>query len=435
MGAMQSSVPPEVAVVGALVAGSVTAYGLYARNTNADSAGAGSSSKKAQPSAPGSKKPNKKKGASSGFGDAEFEKIIAAANKENQTAVASKVRVVPFPEVVPGAFEAGATSAGDAEAKEKKARKKKGKKSTPASTTSSTALPSTLPTHTAPEESIVHVPSVAPTDPARKAPGSSVAGTPVGTASGSKSKSDSPSTAPPATTSAGPSISASQGLTQSLTFSDAPDDVSWTRVSTRKRAVPVTEPSNTEDEESVQELEAQKRKTFAERMLPRPRKTGVEDMEDEPLQPTLARVIRVKPTPSEKPADGFSWGDYEEYARADDGTSADGDADDVWEEVKSKKRNKPDRGSALSSSADSLPAGQRSTTTPEALTKRQRQNIERREAATVDKQAQERERLDRLERHRRELERTRIAEQFSGGKKVSGGMQASVGESGKLVWD
>ena len=62
-------------------------------------------------------------------------------------------------------------------------------------------------------------------------------------------------------------------------------------------------------------------------------------MEEEPLQPTLARVIRSKPTQGEKPAKGFSWGDYEEYANTgDDGTSADGDEDDTWEEVKSKKR-------------------------------------------------------------------------------------------------
>lgn len=63
-------------------------------------------------------------------------------------------------------------------------------------------------------------------------------------------------------------------------------------------------------------------------------------MEDEPLQPSLARVMRVKPAGDEKPAKGFSWGDYEEYAHGDDGTSADGDADDVWEEVKSKRKSR-----------------------------------------------------------------------------------------------
>ena len=61
-------------------------------------------------------------------------------------------------------------------------------------------------------------------------------------------------------------------------------------------------------------------------------------MEDEPLQPTLSRVMRVKPAPGQKPAKGFSWGDYEAYNQ--DGTSADGDSDDAWEEVKSKKKSK-----------------------------------------------------------------------------------------------
>ncbi|THH03277.1 hypothetical protein EW145_g6383, partial [Phellinidium pouzarii] len=238
----------------------------------------------------------------------------------------------------------------------------------------------------------------------------------------------------------------------SLTTSDAPEDASWTRVSTRKRAeanttteaelltsdtnltTSVTGPENTEEEEEEEESaqDSENRKTFAERMLPRPRKTGVEDMEDEPLQPTLARVIRVKPAPNEKPAKGFSWGDYEDYAQAEDGTSADGDADDVWEEVKSKRRTKPDiASSALASSADSLPITQRASTTSE--TKRQRQNAKRHEAAKTDKQAQELGRLARLAQHKREVERARIAEQYSGSKEASGGMIASVADNGKLA--
>lgn len=61
-------------------------------------------------------------------------------------------------------------------------------------------------------------------------------------------------------------------------------------------------------------------------------------MEEVPLQPTLARVIRAVPA-AEKPAQGFSWGDYEEYAHTgDEGTSADGDEDVTWEEVKGRKR-------------------------------------------------------------------------------------------------
>lgn len=62
----------------------------------------------------------------------------------------------------------------------------------------------------------------------------------------------------------------------------------------------------------------------------------------------------------------------------------------------------------------------------------------RRDAAKAEKAAADAEREMRLAQHRRELERVRIAEQYSSGggkgKKVSGGMTASV-ESGKLVWE
>ena len=97
------------------------------------------------------------------------------------------------------------------------------------------------------------------------------------------------------------SISSSQLLGMSVTLSDAQDDEdeSWTRVSTRKKGGPSVKPTastegelltsdtnittsvtdqdndNTEDESSVQELEDNK--TFAEKMLPRPKKTGVEE--------------------------------------------------------------------------------------------------------------------------------------------------------------
>ena len=63
-------------------------------------------------------------------------------------------------------------------------------------------------------------------------------------------------------------------------------------------------------------------------------------MEETPLNPSVARVLRIKPGPDERPAKGFTWGDYEEYAGQDDGTSADGDEDDTWEQVKSKKKSR-----------------------------------------------------------------------------------------------
>ena len=55
--------------------------------------------------------------------------------------------------------------------------------------------------------------------------------------------------------------------------------------------------------------------------------------------------------------------------------------------------------------------------------------------AAAAKAAAEAERLATLAKHKRELERTRIAEQTkSSSKNVSGGMSAYVDENGKLVW-
>lgn len=184
-------------------------------------------------------------------------------------------------------------------------------------------------------------------------------------------------------------------------------------------------------------------------------------IEEEPLQPTLARVMRVRPAPDEAPVKGFSWGDYEDHAAADDDTSADGDADDVWEEVKSKRRTSKSRrllfrpnadcsslptepassASALASSLDSSgfmsssASGAGGTSEP---TKKQRQNAKQAEAKRTEREAAERDRLARLAAHKREFERSRMAEQqaTSGRKKeVSGGMQAVMDANGKLVWE
>jgi hypothetical protein len=74
---------------------------------------------------------------------------------------------------------------------------------------------------------------------------------------------------------------------------------------------------------------------------------------------------------------------------------------------------------------------------PETLTKRQRQNASKREAQKAAKADAEAERLATLSKHNKELEKAKMAEQFSGkGKgKTSGGMSASVDDNGKLVWD
>jgi len=75
---------------------------------------------------------------------------------------------------------------------------------------------------------------------------------------------------------------------------------------------------------------------------------------------------------------------------------------------------------------------------PETLTKRQRQNAQKRDAQKALKAESEAERLATLSKHKRELERSKMIEQFSQkgkGKSTGGGMKATVDEHGKLVWE
>ncbi|TFK24052.1 hypothetical protein FA15DRAFT_619886 [Coprinopsis marcescibilis] len=174
------------------------------------------------------------------------------------------------------------------------------------------------------------------------------------------------------------------------------------------------------------------RRTLAEKLLPKARKTGVEDLLDEPDVPTLSRVMRIKPGPDEKPASGFSWADYEDVRVTDGGENdADGE-DDGWGVVQSRK---PKTSRPASASASQVQVSQNQDSS--AKTKKQRQNAQKKEAQKATKVAAEEERLAALARHKRDLERLRIAEQASkpAGKTVSGGMKASVNENGKLVWE
>ncbi|KAF9473376.1 hypothetical protein BDN70DRAFT_885917 [Pholiota conissans] len=178
------------------------------------------------------------------------------------------------------------------------------------------------------------------------------------------------------------------------------------------------------------------RKTLAERLVPKPRKTHVEDMLTTPDYPTLARVVRVKPRPDEKPADGFTWGDYEDVRTGDDADGEGGageDDDEGWGVVTSRKSKRLPSGTAAT------PA-HKATKASETLTKKQRQNQQRNEDAKAARAAVEAERLAVLAKHKRELEAEKLKEQFGAGKggkksKESGGMVASVDASGRLVWE
>lgn len=172
------------------------------------------------------------------------------------------------------------------------------------------------------------------------------------------------------------------------------------------------------------------RRTLAERLLPKPRKTAVDDMLERPDYPGLARVMRVHPRADEAPAPGFSWKDYEDV---DDGSGtvndADGEGDGEWGIVKGKGRSKESRPSTTPSQVNIQQA-------PD-LTKKQRQNAKRNQMLKDAKADAEAERLVKLAERRRAMEREQIIDQSrrGGGKKTSGGMQATVDNRGKLVWD
>ena len=96
----------------------------------------------------------------------------------------------------------------------------------------------------------------------------------------------------------------------------------------------------------------------------------------------------------------------------------------------------PDRTPLSSSQLPEIqPQGQKSD---ETLTKRQRQNARKREEQKAGKAEAEAERLAALAKHKKALEKERMAEQFKkpgSGKAPSGGMMATVDDRGKLVWE
>ena len=65
------------------------------------------------------------------------------------------------------------------------------------------------------------------------------------------------------------------------------------------------------------------------------------------------------------------------------------------------------------------------------MTKKQRQNAAKREAQKAAKAEAEAQRVATLSKHKRELEKAKIAEQYS---KKGGGSSASI-DKGHLVWD
>lgn len=190
---------------------------------------------------------------------------------------------------------------------------------------------------------------------------------------------------------------------------------------------------NTEEEAGDPTVRTDTRRTLAEKFVPKPRRTGVEDMLQRPDVPSLERVMRVIPRAGEMPAPGFTWGDYEDVA-AGNLTANDADGEDEaeggWGIVKGKSRSWNQR---------TTPTPQQITkSTPEqTMTKKQRQNAKKREMIKAVKAEAEATRLEGLAKHKRELERERIIElsRSGGGKRLGSGMQATVDDKGKLVWE
>ncbi|KAG6916726.1 hypothetical protein DXG01_005606 [Tephrocybe rancida] len=425
MGSSQSLLSPETALTVAVVIGAV-GIGY----TQLGPSGPTSST-------PSTAEPSSKKGKKKKRGTA-----ASSPEPEPQLPAPPVPAVVAFPKVIPGGFEGTTTpeveATPDASKSTKSKKKKKGK--LVGSTTSV-------------QQDSATSSQIQPPQP--KSKGKS---TP---ASGSTASLDKPAKKEKQTTPTSSPDTSTRPLKKWQSSMSLDTDGSWTRVESRKgksgpsvdvtttsaseadpatgTSSPVAERTDADAEEEGEEhlytqegtSTTEQRRPLAERMLPKPRKTGVADMLETPDHPTVARVMRVQPRPDEKPASGFSWGDYEDVRN-----DADGEEDDAgWGVVKSRRSTRPDR--PTTSQSQSLTPTQ--SKAPETLTKRQRQNAQKRDAQKVSKAEAEQERLAVLAKHKKELERERIMEQSRGGGatkgKVSGGMKATVTDSGKLVWE
>ncbi|GBE86279.1 hypothetical protein SCP_0901580 [Sparassis crispa] len=393
MGNAQSLLSPHAALAALVVAGAAYGYALYTKPLPPPPADADS--------ATGVNKAKKKK------------KKAGAAPED--VAEASPT-VVSFPTVIPGDFEPPSTAPEtEPSSKPAKAKKKKGKKaSTPVGGGRTVPVDTLSESSATAPESNVSAP-VRPLGSKAKKTGARAPSIPVGAEEQwtrvETRRRNTPQQAPKIEEGA----EAGTGVQLEVSTSDAGITTSTSSLVADR----------TEDEVPGRE----RRRTLAEKVQPKSRRTGVDDMLETPDHPTMATVVRIQPGPDEKPAAGFSWADYEDVddsrGTADD---ADGEDDGGWGIVKGRGRSKTNKSPGTS---QQLPPH----TALETMTKKQRQNAARREAQKSAKVDAEEERQARLALHKRELERAKIAEQYSNsGKTTSGGMTAFVDENGKLVW-
>ena len=431
MGSAQSHVT-EVVVATVVVAGAAAVYGYKPSSSQAHSV---PDPEPESASATGKKKNKKRKAAAEPNAPASAEKP------------AVEPTVVQFPPVVPGGFDAPSASADKEQtpepaSKSTKSKKKKAKKA------GTSGAPASRPVDAMSESSATapESPAAAPVRPTGKQ---------------RKASTPRPAPAPASLETEGSwtrvEAKRKKDAQQATPLDAGTSDAGITTTSITGTSSPAAPGSDAEETEEVHASTSDNRRTFAEKMLPKPRKTGVDEcvgsitlfqsltipyhsMVETPDYPSVARVMRIRPGPGEQPAAGFSWADYEDVddsqKTADD---ADGEDDGGWGVVKSKGRSStlPATTSVYIFIDNPAETHKPATTptAPEALTKKQRQNAAKKEAQKAAKAEAEAERQARLAQHKRELERAKIAEQYhKPAKGMSGGMTAYVDENGKLVW-
>ncbi|KAJ3809659.1 hypothetical protein F5876DRAFT_89324 [Lentinula aff. lateritia] len=432
MGTTQSYLSPEALVTAAVVAGAV-GFGYKqvtssepAHDSTSPKTGGGGGGKKGK----GKKKTNTTSGTST--------PITESVTPEN-------ISILPFPAVVPGQFDDGAPDSSADSGAEGKPKARKGKKKKAGKAADAQAKSSAGPDTVVEESESVVSPAAAAALADSNSSHVTNSSAKLSTKS-KKKKQQSPSQDKPSASFSTDTVQQLQESTASLASLATDTDGEWTRVSHRADKIhtssiaggtsdvgqatsittgsssPVdtrTEEDDDGEDEEVDVLSgSSERHPLAKRLLPKPRKTGVEESD----YPSYSRVMRVQP--GDKPAAGFSWGDYEDVVGGD-GPSGELDADGA-------EADREDDGWGVN-----VPTS-RTATAPETMNKRQRQNAARREADKFAKADAERERIAALARHQRELDSARMEAQYgkgAGKKTPSGGMKAVIDERGKLVWD
>lgn len=268
MGSVQSAFSSKYVVPGLVAVGGAAVY-LYLQQSRSSPL-----PKVQAPSSKGSRSKKSKKVDT----DSEFDEILAAAKAEAEKA---QPRVVAFPEIIPGSFDSDASTPGTTgAAKEKKNKRKKSKKSaTPevGATKVDEAAQTMLVQPTSTE--VASEPDVVVKKKEKK----------------KKTKKAASQPAPGEIGNAKPVAGPSGGAPSS---DASPDDNAWTRVEPRRHPLSqsmtgdiltsdtnlttsVTDSASTTTEktedEDGEEYEPEHRRTFVERMLPKPRKLGVEE--------------------------------------------------------------------------------------------------------------------------------------------------------------